>query len=68
MCPTYSKAKQTETSVWSREEPIARVKKGEQVAVLKRSELPYGFQGRVFKDETWGEGYRVCDFLLIGWW
>ena len=26
-----------------------------------------GFRGRVFK-AIWGEGCRLCDFLLIGWW
>ena len=27
-----------------------------------------GFLGRLFKDNIWGEGCRVRDFLLIGWW
>lgn len=36
--------------------------------VLKRPELPEGFQGDIFIGNIWGEGCRVCDFLLIGWW
>ena len=24
--------------------------------------------GESFKGKTWGEGCRVCDFLLTGWW
>ena len=36
--------------------------------VLKRPKLPDSFQGGVFKGNIWGEGCRVCDFLLIGWW
>ena len=26
------------------------------------------FQGRVFIGKFWGEGCKVCDFLLIDWW
>ena len=40
--------------------------------MLKRPELPYGFQGRVFKGNIRGEGCRMpdqlLDILLIGWW
>ena len=36
--------------------------------VLKRPELPDGFQGEVFIGKIWGAGCRVCDFLPIGWW
>ena len=39
--------------------------------MLKRPELPGGFQGNVFKDGE-GEGCRMCDqlmdVLLTGWW
>ena len=38
------------------------------MARVKKPELPDGFQGVVFIEKIWGEGYRVCDFLLIGWW
>ena len=24
--------------------------------------------GEFFIGKIWGEGYKVCDFLLIGWW
>ena len=40
--------------------------------VLKRPELPNGFQGRVFKSNIRGVGCRVPDQLvdvpLIAWW
>ena len=40
--------------------------------ILKRWELPDGFQPRVFKDNISDEGRRVHDQLmhvfLIGWW
>ena len=36
--------------------------------VLKRPRLPDSFWGRVLKGNTWGEGCKVHDFLLIGWW
>ena len=36
--------------------------------MLKRPTLPGGFQGRVFKDNIWGESCRGHDFLLIGRW
>jgi len=32
----------------------------------KKPELSYSFQGMVFNSKIWGEGCRVCDFLLIG--
>ena len=35
--------------------------------MLKRPELPNSFAGRI-KGKIWNEGFRVCDFLLIGWW
>ena len=36
---------------------------------LKNLELPSGFQRRVFTGKFWGDGCRVCDFILIGcWW
>ena len=32
----------------------------------KKPELSNSFQGMVFNSKIWGEGCRVCDFLLIG--
>ena len=34
--------------------------------VLKTPKLSDGFGGEVFIGKMWGEGCRVCDFLLIG--
>ena len=40
--------------------------------MLKKPELPEGFQGKVFKDRVKEGGWEMCDqlinFLLIGWW
>ena len=36
--------------------------------MLKRTELPCSFQGRIFKGNFWGESCRMHDFLLISWW
>ena len=56
------------TSVWSRERFIAGPSKNSWL-MLKKPELPDGFQESIFIGKIWGEGSRVCDFLLIGqWW
>ena len=51
---------------------IAGAKKESRELVLKRPELPEGFQGKVFKDRMWEGVCGVCDklmeILLIGWW
>ena len=36
--------------------------------MLKRLELPEGFQGRIFEGDIWSNSFRVQDFLLTGWW
>ena len=40
--------------------------------LLKRSELPDGFQGKVFKDKlregSCGVHAQLMEILLIGWW
>ena len=35
--------------------------------MLKRPELPDGFQGRSLKGSIWGEDCRGHDFVLVGW-
>ena len=36
--------------------------------MLQNPELQDGFEGEVFIVKIWGEGCRVCDFVLIcGW-
>lgn len=35
-------------------------------ASLKNSKLPNGFWEKDFMGKIWGEGSRVCSFLLIG--
>ena len=53
--------------LWSRERFIAGPSKKNGWLVLKNPELPEGCQGEVFIGKIWGEGCRVCDFLLMGW-
>ena len=36
--------------------------------MLKTPIVPGGFWGTVFKGQIGGEGFKVCDFLLFGWW
>ena len=69
MCLTHIEVKQTETLEFGaeRERCIAEPSKENGWLVLKSPEHPNSFQG-VFIGKIWGEGCRVCDFLLIGWW
>ena len=54
--------------VWCRERFIAGPSKGNGWLMLKKHQLLDGFQGEVFIGKIWGEGCKVCDFPLIGWW
>ena len=47
---------------------IAGPSKEYKQLMLKRLELPDGFQGRVFQGNSWSDGCREHDFPLIGWW
>ena len=42
--------------------------KQDWVTELKWTETPQWFSGRVFKSKIGCEDYRVCYFLLSGWW
>ena len=64
----HNEAKQTETSVWSRERFSAGPGKEKGWLVLKKLKLPDGFQGRVFMGKICGELCRVYDLPLTGWW
>lgn len=66
---THSEAKQTDTLESCAEKGLLRGPSEDYGRLmLKRPELSNGFQARVFKGKFWGEGCRVCAFLLIGWW
>ena len=54
--------------IWSRERFIAGPSKENGWLMLKKPKLPNGVGGEVFIGKIWGEGCRVCGFLLIGWW
>ena len=68
----HSKAKQT--LEFRAEKGYYMAKQGEQVTLAEKKgtkkkrkpELPIGFQGSTFIGKNLGEGYKVCDFLLIG--
>ena len=47
---------------------IAEPSKEKRWLTIRKMKLPDSFQGEVFKGNIWGEGCRVHDFLLIGWW
>ena len=69
MCRRHSEAKQTKTLEFGAQKGLLQgLSKEKGQLMLKRPKLPDSFGGRVFKDKIWGEGCRVCDFLLIGWW
>ena len=56
---------------WSLEwrKVYCRTQQGEQGGSRsERTELPDDFRGRDFIGKFWGEGCRVCDLPLIGWW
>ena len=65
----HSEPKQTKMPEFGAEKDVLQGPSKENGwLMLKRPELPDGFQGRVFMGKIWSEGSRVCDFLLIGWW
>ena len=45
-----------------------RAKQGVWVAHPQEPETPWWFKGRFLQAKFVGEGCRVCDFLVIGWW
>ena len=47
---------------------IAGPSKENRWLTFKHPKLPDGFVGIVLIGKIWGEGCRVYDFLLIGWW
>ena len=53
------------TGVWSREGFIAGPSQKNRWLMFKTPKVPDGFQGEVFIGKSWGEGCKVCDFLLM---
>ena len=55
--------------VWSRERFSAERSKETEWLMLKNPRLPNDSGGKFLIDNIWGEGCRVCGFLLIScWW
>ena len=61
----HSEAKQTEMLEFGAEKGLLQGPSKENW--LKKPKVLDGFQERVLKANL-GEGCRVCDFLLTGWW
>ena len=69
MCLKQSDTKQTETSELEQRKVYCRAKQGKWVAHAQNPQTPQLFGGEKFLiGKIWGEGCKVCDFLLIGWW
>ena len=51
---------------------IAGTKQGLKAASALKTNLPWGFQGKVFKDKVskgaCGMCYQLMEILLTGWW
>ena len=67
MCPKHGEDKQT-LEFGAEEGLLHGPSKENGWLLLKRPEVPNGFQGRVLKGIFWGNDFRVYDFLPIGWW
>ena len=68
-CLKNGEAKQTEMSEFRAEKGLLQgPSKENRQLVLKKTEFFNGLGGRVSKGKIWGEGCRVCDFPVFGWW
>ena len=65
---THSEAEQTETSEFGAEKGLLQGQARKMGELCSKTWTPQWFSGEVFIGKSWGEGCRVCDFLLIGWW
>ena len=65
MCPAHSEAKQTKTSEFRAEKGLLQGPyKENRWFMLKRPELPDGFQGSIFKDKVREGSRRFFDQLV----
>ena len=70
LCLMYNEAKQTKMSEFGAEKGLLPGQARRMVARAQKTLKPLMvcFSGEIFIGKIWGEGCRVCDFLLIGWW
>ena len=54
--------------MWSREIFIVQAKQGEQIAGTQKTSNHWRVAGKTVYRLVWGESFRMCDLLLIGWW
>ena len=69
LCPMHSEAKQTKMLEFGAEKVLfqgqARRMGG---SCSKPPNFPVVFREKFLIGKIWGEGCRVGDFILIGWW
>ena len=69
MCLTHGDTKQIEILELGAEKSLLQGSSKENgCLMLKIPKLFNRASGKRFERQIWGEGFRVCDFLLIGWW
>ena len=67
MCPLHSEVKRPKRqSVEQR--LIGGTSNGHEVAYAQKPQFYDAIPGEIFIGKIWGEGYSVCDSLLMGWW
>ena len=64
----HSEAKQTEMLEFGAEKGLLQDQARRMGGSCSKTLNSLGFQGEAFIGKIWGEGCRVCDILLIGWW
>ena len=47
---------------------IGGTSNGHEVAYAQKPQFFDAVPGEIFIGKIWGEGYSVCDSLLMGWW
>ena len=59
----YREAKQTKTSELGVGKIYCRAKQEEQIALMQKTQLPDGFQGKGFLGKIWDKGCRPVNFF-----
>lgn len=67
--PDTVEAKQTETLAFGEDKGLLQGQPNEENGwlMLRKPKLPDYLHGEFLNGKIWGEGRRVCDFILISW-